>query len=93
MKLYRRECRKIIDELHKQEPEIRKPRTYRKQAHKDSLNYMCSRKHTEKKTRRAIKKQLGYLYRDLGVIDNMLAKGLELSEKSIKNLRHELSRA
>lgn len=82
----RENAEKIIDELHKQEPEVRKPRTYRKQARKDSLNYMRSRKHTEKKTRKAIKKQLGYLNRDLESIDNMRARGLELSEKSSKRL-------
>lgn len=82
----RENAEKIIDELHEQEAEVKKPRTYRKQAHKDSLSYMRSRKHTEKKTRKAIRKQLGYQNRDLKAIDGMLARGLELSEKSCKRL-------
>ena len=82
----RENAEKIIDELHEQEAGVKKPRTYRKQARKDSLSYMRSRKHTEKKTRKAIKKQLGYLGRDLCAIDEMLFRGLTLSGKSEKTL-------
>ena len=70
----------IIDALQEQSTE-KKPRTYRNKAHRDSLKYMRSRKHTEKKTREAIRKQLQYLRRDLSVINSMLQSGLKLSSK------------
>ena len=70
----------MIDELHKQSDES-KPRTYRKLAHKDYLKYVRSRKHTEKKTRKAIRKQLQYLRRDLFIIETMLESGLNLSTR------------
>ena len=70
----------IIDTLQEQSVE-KKPRTYRNKAHRDSLKYMRSRKHTEKKTREAIRKQLQYLRRDLSIIDTMLQSGLKLSRK------------
>ena len=49
----RENAEQIIDILQEQSSE-KKPRTYRNKAHKDSLKYMRSRKHTEKKTREAI---------------------------------------
>lgn len=70
----------MIDELHRQSSGP-KPRTYREKAHKDSLSYMRSRKHSEKRTRLAIRKQLQYLKRDLSYIDSMLSSGLVLSRR------------
>ena len=82
----RENAEQIIDTLQEQSTS-KKPRTYRKKAHKDSLKYMRSRKHSEKKTREAIRKQLQYLRRDLSIIDSMLEAGLELSPK--QQLRFE----
>lgn len=76
----RENAEQIIDTLQEQSTE-KKPRTYRNKAHKDSLKYMRSRKHTEKKTREAIRKQLQYLRRDLSAIDAMLQSSLKLSPK------------
>ena len=76
----RENAEQIIDTLQEQSIE-KKPRTYRNKAHKDSLKYMRSRKHTEKKTREAIRKQLQYLRRDLSIIDSMLQSGLLLPQK------------
>ena len=76
----RENAEQIIDALQEQSTE-KKPRTYRNKAHRDSLKYMRSRKHTEKKTREAIRKQLQYLRRDLSVINSMLQSGLKLSSK------------
>lgn len=73
------------DEITLQSTE-KKPRTYRNKAHKDSLKYMRSRKHTEKKTREAIRKQIQYLRRDLSAIDAMLQSGLKLSPKQQSRL-------
>ena len=76
----RENAEQIIDILQEQSSE-KKPKTYRNKAHKDSLKYMRSRKHTEKKTREAIRKQLQYLRRDLSIIESMLQSGLKLSPK------------
>ena len=70
----RENAEQIIDTLQEQSTE-KKPRTYRNKARKDSL------KHTEKKTREAIRKQLQYLRRDLSIIDAMLQSGLKISSK------------
>ena len=76
----RENAEQIIDTLQEQSTE-KKPRTYRNKAHKDSLKYMRSRKHSEKKTREAIRKQLQYLRRNLSAIDAMLETELKLSPK------------
>lgn len=76
----RENAEQIIDTLQEQSTE-KKPRAYRNKARKDSLKYMRSRKHTEKKTREAIRKQLQYLRRDLSIIDAMLQSGLKISSK------------
>jgi len=55
-----------------------KPRTYRKRAHRDYLALVKNRKSTAKKIRKAIGKQLGYLARNLGHIERMLAAGKAL---------------
>lgn len=85
----RENAEQIIDTLQEQSTE-KKPRTYRNKARKDSLKYMRSRKHTEKKTREAIRKQLQYLRRDLSIIDAMLQSGLKISSK--QELRLEMLR-
>lgn len=75
-----RECaEKIIDELHISGEE--KPRTYRNEAHKEYLKFARCRKRSNAMVRKAIRKQLGYLSRDLGHIDVMLSKGRMLDGK------------
>ena len=76
---------KIIDELHIP-GEGKKPRTYRKQAHKDYLNIARTKKKTAKKIRTATRKQLGYLDRNLKSIEALQADGKELSSKQVKKL-------
>ena len=76
----RENAEKILDDLH--EPEDgKKPRTYRKRARKDYLQYARSRKHTAKKTRQATRKQLQYLKRDLESIDRKLLMGKVLMNR------------
>ena len=60
---------------------IKKPRTYRNKARKDYLNLAKSKKRTRQKIRKAIKKQLSYIKRDLGYIDEYLRDGKELRTK------------
>ena len=76
----RENAEKILDALH-DPADGKKPRTYRKRARKDYLQYARSRKHTTKKTRQATRKQLQYLRRDLESIDQKLLIGKKLSER------------
>jgi transposase, IS5 family len=76
----RESAEKIIDELY-ETGEGTKPRTYRKQAHKEYLKFARSKKRTTTFVRKAIRKQLGYLSRDLSHIDTMMASGKVLSAK------------
>ena len=63
-----------------------KPRTYRRTARADYLELAKSKKRTKKKIRKAIKKQLQYVRRDLGYIDRYLEEGKELSAKHLQRL-------
>ena len=76
----RENAEKILDELH-DPADGKKPRTYRKRARKDYLQYARSRKHTTKKTRQATRKQLQYLKRDLENIDRKLMMGKTLTDR------------
>ena len=51
-----------------------KPRMYRRTARKDFLNWSKSKKPSTKKVRAALRKQLGYVSRDLGYIDALVGK-------------------
>ena len=58
------------------------PRMYRKRARKDYLSLAKCRKRPANKVRNAIKKQLNYVYRDLGYIEWFLEQDcVELSER------------
>ena len=50
----------------------KKPRTYRRVARNDYLNVAKKKNKTTKEIRKAIRKQLNYLRRNFGYIDNML---------------------
>ena len=81
----RENAEKFVDLLH-DPSDGKKPRTYRKKARKDYLEYARSRKHTAKMTRKAIGKQLGYLRRDLSYIDTMLGQGKTLNVRELQRL-------
>lgn len=73
----RENSEKIIDLLH--EPGSgEKPRTYRRRAHKEYAQFVRARKPGQKKIRKCIRKQLGYLGRNLATIDRMLEAGKKL---------------
>lgn len=61
-------------------PKGEKPRTYRKNARKDYLLYARNRKPSLKLLRRSIRKQLGYVRRDLGYLESKEA-GLSQKQK------------
>ena len=64
-----------------------KPRTYRVNARKDYLALAKRRRRSGEAIRKAIKKQLQYVKRDLGYIDVYLAEGKTVSEKRLERLR------
>lgn len=71
---------KIIDLLH--EPGSgEKPRTYRRRARKEYNQFVRIRKPGKKKIRKCIRKQLGYLGRNLNTIDRMLKTGKVLAPR------------
>jgi len=76
---------KLIDEMHVP-GERTKPRTYRKQAHKDYMAFARSRKKTAKKVHKSIGKQLNYLKRNLGSIDALLEQGAALNKRQAEKL-------
>ena len=64
----------IIDTLHPHTGADRKPRTYRNCARRDYLSFVKKRRKGKKAIRKAIRKQLGYVRRNLMHVDNMLEK-------------------
>jgi hypothetical protein len=65
----RRKTERIIDCLQNYAPEgYEKPRTYRKKARKEFLSFIRNRKPREKTIRKAIRKQLQYVERNLRII-------------------------
>lgn len=87
----------IIDMLHQQMPKgIKKPRNYRRQARKNYLAVSKNRNASRKVLRRAIRKQLGYLNRNLKSIakQNDMVGLSVLSRKQYKDLLviHEVFR-
>ena len=66
----REKAEEIIDTLHEMGlSEGKKPRTYREKAHRKYNSFSKSRKKTVKLIRTTIRQQLGYVNRDLGIID------------------------
>ena len=64
-----------------------KPRTYRQNARKDYLALAKRRKRSGKPLRKAIRKQLQYIRRDLGYIDVYLSEGKELPVQQADRLK------
>lgn len=58
-----------------------KPRTYRKVARKEYLALAKSKKRTEKKIRATIRKQPGYVRRDLEYLEDYMEAGYALPSK------------
>jgi len=75
----REKLESIIDDLHI--PGTPKPRTYRQTARKQYLQFVRNRKPKRTDIRKAIKKQLGYICRDLGIVETFKERGHNLSPK------------
>jgi hypothetical protein len=65
---------------------LKKPRMYRKEARKNYLSLAKTKKKSKAKIRSTIRKQLGYVKRDLGYIDGFLTSSCKLTDKEEKLL-------
>ncbi|MCB9231551.1 MAG: IS5 family transposase [Bacteroidia bacterium] len=68
----REEAERLIDLLYVPIPGKLKPRTYRKAAKNKYLAVAKQSRKSKRTVRKAIRKQLGYLKRDLGILDEIL---------------------
>ena len=59
------------------------PRRYRKKARKDYLAFAKSRKHTNSRIRKALRRQLGYVARDIRYLEQFMSDGYALERKEI----------
>ena len=76
----------IVDDLCEQGG-YNRPRTYRRVARRDFLNWSKSRRKGPRFTRKALRKQLGHVERDLGYVQDLVAsKGCELTDKQEQQL-------
>lgn len=93
----REKSEEIIDILHRPlKNKQKKPRTYRKKARKEFLSAVKSKKLAKNKMRKVLRKQLGYLKRNLKSIDRLSTQTslLKLTPRQYKNLLviHEVYR-
>ena len=69
----RKETERIIDLLYKQCPDsVKKPRDYRRIARTEYLVFSKKRRKTRKEIRKFIRKQLGYVKRNIAYIEDLL---------------------
>jgi hypothetical protein len=82
----------IIDRLYKSLKDNldKKPRTYRKNARKDYLNFAKKRKSSGKQRKEAVKNPIQYIKRNLGHIDKLIEKGASLELLSRRQYRNLL---
>ena len=59
------------------------PRRYKRKARKDYLAFAKSKKHTNKKIRKALRKQLGYVARDIKYLEQFMSNGYALEKNEI----------
>ena len=59
------------------------PRRYRRRARKDYLSFAKSKKHSATKIRKALRKQLGYVARDIGYLEKFMSDGYAMIDKEI----------
>jgi hypothetical protein len=76
----REQSEKIITAL-RSSKEGKRPRTYAKIARKEFVKFSRKRNKSKKEIRRMIFKQLGYLRRNLGIIDSRMEDSVKLSDR------------
>jgi hypothetical protein len=86
----RKQTEKIIDFLYEQiKGQLeKKPRTYREVARKDYLEVAKKRRASKQETRKAIKKQLQYIKRNLSYIEQLIISGATL--ESLTNRQYKM---
>jgi hypothetical protein len=88
----REKAESIIDLLYKKLNLPKKPRTYRKEARKSFLNFSKKKQKTSKESHKAVKKQIGYLQRDIKSINGMLDKfgdnGFPFTKKEMRLFKY-----
>jgi hypothetical protein len=68
----REKAERMVDSIYKAIGKaVKKPRTYRRRARRDYLNFARSRRRTAKSIRAQVRKQLGYLGRDIRSIKSL----------------------
>lgn len=84
----RKESERFIDLLYKQSTYTAKPRTYRRIARTEFLNFSKNRRKSKKVIRKFIRKQLGYLNRNIThiekLLDNIKEKRTSLRDEILK---------
>ena len=85
----RKESERIIDMLYIQSNYNKKPRTYRRVARTEYLDFSKNRRKSKKKIRKFIRKQLGYLNRNLSHIEKLLDNIEEIKRK--KNINNSVA--
>lgn len=81
----RENLEEMIDDLH-DPADGEKPRTYRRKARKDYLNLAKRKNKSAKIIRKAIRKQLQYIRRDIAIIEKLLESGKELKSRKRERL-------
>ena len=81
----REKLEEMIDFFHRTYAPWKKPRTYRKIARQEYLELAKAKKRPAKKIRSVIRKQLGYILRDLGYLERYMSEGYALAPKYIDN--------
>ena len=59
------------------------PRRYKRRARKDYLAFAKSKKHSAAKIRKALRRQLGYVARDIGYLEKSMSDGYTMADKEI----------
>ena len=87
----RQKAEEIIDVLHENTlTDGPKPRTYREKAQRKHNSYSKARKKTMKMIRTELKQQLGFLRRDLGIIDSIEEKHSGCLKKALPTRKYEM---
>ena len=88
----RQKAEEIIDILHRNglTDGTKRPRTHRVKAQRKHNSYSKARKKTMKMIRTELKQQLGYLKRDLGIIDSIEEKHPGSLEKTLPVRKYEM---
>ena len=89
MNQVRKQTERIIDLLYEQIKGTleKKPRTYREIARKDYLEVAKKRRVSQKDRKKAIKKQLQYIKRNLSHIDQLIRSGVTLEKLSTRQYK------